>query len=215
MMAGEHPSEPTLLAYVEDELEADERSEVERHLAACPACAGDVAAVRAGREALRAAAELDLPAGAQTRLDGVLAPPSQPAVARSGRRWLTLVAPVAAALALAGGIATVAVLDPGGGDDESGAMAENAGEEGVAADTGGAATQESAPQEDTSAKDTLLLDRVAADPEQLARELRSLGFRARVEGSTVVVFSSRTAAVRNALRAYASGSVRVVSKAPE
>ena len=141
-MAGEHPSEPTLLAYVEDELDAAARETVEAHLAECAACAADVALARAGRDAARAAPLLEAPAGLADRVAAETRPRAsqRPATAR---RWLGIVAPVAAALAIAGGIATLAVYTPGGGDDseagEGAAIAEES-----AGDTGGG---QEAPEE--------------------------------------------------------------------
>ncbi len=207
-MAGEHPSEPTLLAYVEDELGADERSEVDRHVAGCATCAADVAAARTGRDVLRAAHVLAVPAGARGRL--LADRPQRVAAARGERRWLALAAPVAAALALAGGIATVAVWSPGGGESDDageGAVAEESAADDAGGDTGAAEGGAEPEPQESVAKDTVL--RVAAEPEELAAELRLEGFDARVEGSAVVVTTDRRTALRRALRDYPRGSVAV------
>jgi Putative zinc-finger len=213
-MAGEHPSEPTLLAYVEDELDGAARETVEAHLAECEACAADVAFVRTGRETARQAPLLEAPAGLGDRVGSEITPPmsARPATAR---RWLGIVAPVAAALAIAGGIATLAVYTPGGGGDDSAGEGAAIAEE-SAGDTGGGEEApgnlgvtgaETAPAE--AEKDQAFTLSVAADPEELARELRRAGFDARAEGRTVVVATARLADLRSVLRNYPRGGVRV------
>jgi hypothetical protein len=203
-MAGEHPSESTLLAYVEDELDEAARADVGTHLAGCEACAADVRFARAGGDAAREAPLLEAPATLAARVREEVAPRPHPRRA-AGRRWLGVVAPVAAALAIAGGIATIAVMGSGGGDDEGAGEGAAVAEE-SAGDTGGATGGEAVPK-DASPGATLY--RVAGDPEELARELRRAGFAARVEGSAVIVTTDRAAKLRRALADYPRGAVRV------
>ena len=217
MMAGEHPSESTLLEYVEDELDATSRAAVEAHLAECEACTADVTLSQAGRDTAREAPLFEAPATLSGRVLGEIKPRPSPRVAAGGR-WLRIVAPVAAALTLAGGIATVAVLDPGGGGDDGGgdaAMAEEADRDaagGELAPSAGKTGGEGAQEESLSGAYTL--KRVAANPDELARELKRRGFRTLAAGSTVVVATTRDGALRQALKDYPNGAVRVLVAEP-
>lgn len=57
-----HPSEDRLLAFLDEELAEAERAEVEGHLRACEACAGDMESLRSASRRLAAALErLDVP----------------------------------------------------------------------------------------------------------------------------------------------------------
>jgi Putative zinc-finger len=209
MMAGEHPSESTLLEYVEDELDATSHAEVEAHLGECTACAADVKLARAGRDTARKTPLLEPPARLSERVLGEIAPRPSPRVAAGGR-WLRLVAPVAAALTIAGGIATVAVLNPGGGGDdgdEGAAVAEEA-----AGDAGGSEFAPSAGEttrREEALSGTEPFSRIAADPQEVVQELRSKGFVATLRASSVVVRTKRLDALRRALRDYPSGSLAV------
>ncbi len=77
--------ERTLTSYLDDEVSAAERAGVAAHLAGCPACAGELAALRAiqrqvGTTLRAAAATANPPAGAWARLQARLA-------ARPGPSW--------------------------------------------------------------------------------------------------------------------------------
>jgi hypothetical protein len=202
VMAEEHPTELTLLAYVEDELGAEQRASVASHLAECETCAADVAAVQHGRDAVRAAPLLELPSGARERAIATF--PEQETVSRGpARRWLAVVTPIAAALALVGGTATL-VLTTGGGDDESGASGEaalttddSAGSDAAGAEGGGS----TGPGPAT--------DRAVPEARELARDLRQKGFDARVDRGTVVVRTSKKAALERLLADYPRDAVRV------
>ena len=61
MVTGTHPEEVDLFDYVEGELSADRRTELEFHLASCATCAKQVALVQAGKDALRESQLLHLP----------------------------------------------------------------------------------------------------------------------------------------------------------
>jgi anti-sigma factor RsiW len=204
-MAGEHPRQSTLLEYVEDELDLTSRAAVEAHLAECEVCAADVKLARAGREAAREAPLLEAPAGLTTRVLDEIAPRPRPRVAE-GRRWLRIVVPVAAALALAAGISTIAVLGPGGGDDEEGAGQDAA----MAEEAGGEFAPEPAQTTKTgAASGRTTLSKVEVNPPKLAAKLRRRGFDARVENGAVVVRTERRRALRLYLQALSRGPVPV------
>jgi anti-sigma factor RsiW len=210
-MAGEHPTDLTLLAYVEEELDTAARETVEAHLAECEACAADVRLARTGRDAARGAPLLEAPADLSGRVVGEITPPPRQRAA-TGRRWLGIVAPVAAALAIAGGIATLAVYTPGGGGDDSGADEGAAVAEEATRDAGGGelapAPGETAPREEPLSG-PVPFSRVAADPQELVQELRNKGFEARFAGAGVIVRTKRLHALRTALRDYPRGSLAV------
>lgn len=205
MMAGTHPEELTLLAYVEDELGAAERAGVEAHLAACERCQGEVAGARAGRDALRAAPLLELPDGARERMF-VRLPPAQ-GEHPVARRRLAVALPLAAALAVLAGVVAFATL-PGGGNDRSGG-----GAAGGSAESIGAAAKSPAPQDSGGATSGKIyrsvLDSVQGRPARVARALRADGFDARVEDDAVVVRTTRVEALKRALARMERGGVPV------
>jgi hypothetical protein len=199
VMAGEHPSELNLLAYVEDELDEGARAQVETHLAGCETCTVDIVAARRGREAARAASLLEPPSETRERVVRAL-PAQEPPSRLGGRRWLAVAAPIAATLAVVAGVATLATSVDRDGDGVSGegggaAVAEESG--GDAAE-GGGGTAGPAPAL-----------KALEDPRQLARELRRSGFDARVENGTVVVRTERKAALERLLGDYPRDAVRV------
>ena len=207
MMAGMHPEELELLAYLEGELDDPRRGEVASHLETCDRCAQELRSVEAGRAALRSAPMLELPAG---RLDTLLAPLPSRVAAPPGliRRALPVAAALAAVAALAGG--AVVLGTSGGGDDEGASgfaqdESSNAGGGGEAATTDGASTDErqSAP---SSGKAAL----VAGSPTNVARRLRRDGFDARAVNGRVIVRGATAAEVRKALETLDTGPVRVV-----
>jgi Putative zinc-finger len=206
-MAGEHPTELTLHAYVEGELEGAERASVEAHLTACESCAADVALVRQGREAMRAAPPLELPAETRERILGAL-PVRQEARPVTGRRWLAIAAPVAAALALAGGIATVVVVAPSGNDEGGGGGQGAAVADEAAGDTAGKESAGGGAERATTGA-LELFKSVEGNPRELARELRQRGFDARVENGTVVVRTAKVAKLERLLGDYPRDAVRV------
>jgi hypothetical protein len=205
VMAGEHPSELTLHAYVEGELEGNERGSVEAHLTTCESCAADVALVRQGREAVRAAPLLELPAETRERVMGAL--PVRHEVRSASRRWLAIAAPIAAALALAGGIATVVVVGSSGDDEGGGqgaALADEAGGDTAGKESAGGGGEERAT---TGALE--LFKRAEGNPRELAHELRQRGFDARVENGTVVVRTTKIAKLERLLGDYPRDAVRI------
>jgi Putative zinc-finger len=118
----DHPHE-LLADYVDGELPADRRAEVEAHLTACPTCTEEVALAREARGALQALPEVPAPTGLAElplRLRREARRPS-----RAGR-WIA----AAAAAALVGAGAIVILRQPigvGGGDAGQGGGAAEGG----------------------------------------------------------------------------------------
>lgn len=197
MMAEMHPDELELLAYVEGELDDARRAGVASHVESCARCAGEVEAVERARMLLREAPLLELPAERRDAIASGLTAP-----ARSGRRVLTLVAPIAAALALAGGVAVVATQG-GGGDGASevsaGKVQEGAGEAESGEDGAAGGEAASAPPQAF----------VSGPAEEVAAKLRERGFRASVRDGAVVVRGAPLARVRKALADLQPGDVAV------
>ncbi|MGH3024560.1 MAG: anti-sigma factor family protein [Gaiellaceae bacterium] len=214
-MTDKHPDELALLAYVEEELAADDRREVVEHLVACRSCAESVRRLEAGRTALRAAPLLDLPEGRREELVAALPERRDPwRPFRPVRRALVVAAPVAAAAAFVGVFVLATQLDLGGGDDDSGDAGEAAQ---VAEDAGGGAEMERTDTggADTSAKALdapgTLVRSVAGPPAEVVRLLEAEGIAAEVvEGA--VVAEGRAGEVEAALEGRAAGPVDVYVK---
>jgi putative zinc finger protein len=207
VMAGEHPSEPTLLAFVEGELEGNEHASVETHLTACASCAADVALVRQGQEAMRAAPLLELPPETRDRILETL--PVRHAIRATGRRWLAVAAPIAATLAVAGVIATVIVVDPSGDNGSDGGGGDAAAVDEAAGETAGKESAGGATEGGATTGPTSALKLAVDTPHELATELRRRGFDAHVENGTVVVRTQRKAALKRLLADYPRDAVRV------
>lgn len=217
MMAGMHPEELELLAYLEGELDDPRRGQVASHLETCDHCAQELRAVEAGRAALRSAPMLELP---QERLEALLTRLPSRAATPPGliRRVLPVAAALAAVAALAGGAFVLGTS--GGGDDESSGVAQDeASSAGGGAAEGAATTGGSTPegQKGTAtdhseglAPTALRVARVAGSPASVARRLRSEGFNARAVNGTVIVRSATAAEVRKALETLDTGPVRVL-----
>jgi anti-sigma factor RsiW len=105
MVAGTHPEDSDLFDYVESDLPDERRAEIETHLATCSACSKQVELVTMGRDALREAQFMHLPA---RRAEGVLANLPTQAREPGKRRALTpkqliaVLTPVIAAAAVVG-----------------------------------------------------------------------------------------------------------------
>jgi anti-sigma factor RsiW len=206
-MAGMHPEELELLAYLEGELDDPRRGQVASHLETCDRCAQEVRAVEAGRAALRSTPMLELP---QERLEALLTRlPSRAAAPPSLiRRALPVAAALAAVAALAGG-AFVLGTSGEGGDDAAGVAQDEASDAGgggeAAATTDGSTTdkRQSAPSTGKAAL-------VAGSPTNVARRLRRDGFDARAVNGRVIVRGATAAEVRKALETLDTGPVRVV-----
>jgi hypothetical protein len=207
-MAGMHPEELELLAYLEGELDDPRRTQVASHLEACDRCVQALHSVEAGRVALRSAPMFELPS---ERLEAMLTRLPSRAAAPPGliRRALPVAAALAAVAALAGGAFVLGTS--GSGDDEgAGGAAQDelsnagGGAEG-AATTNGASTDKR--QGGPSSSKTAL---VAGSPASVARRLRRDGFEARAVNGRVIVRGATAAEVRKALEAFDPGPVRVV-----
>jgi anti-sigma factor RsiW len=208
-MAGMHPDELELLAYLEGELDDPRRAEVASHLETCDRCAQELRRAETGRAALRSAPVLELRAG---RLEAMLTRLPSRAASPPGliRRMLPVAAALAAVAALAGGAFVLGTS--GGGDDEgaSGMAQDEASDAGggeAAATTEGATTdtRQSAP---STGKTAL----VAGSPTSVARRLRRDGFDARAVDGSVIVRGATAAEVRKALETFDPGPVRVVAR---
>jgi putative zinc finger protein len=211
VMAGMHPEEFELLAYLEGELDDPRRGQVTSHLETCDRCAQELRAVEAGRAALRSAPMLELPA---ERLEALLGPLPSRAATSPGlvRRVLPVAAALAAVAALAGGAFILGTGD--GGDGESAGLAQDEASSaggGERADSSTGETQEgSATEAQEDVTSPLELHSVAGSPASVARRLRRDGFDARVADGKVIVQAASEAEVRKALETFDPGGVRVV-----
>jgi anti-sigma factor RsiW len=207
VMAGMHPEELELLAYMEGDLDDPRRGQVASHLETCDLCAQELRAVEAGRAALRSAPMLEL---SQERLDAVLTRLPSRAMTPPGliRRVLPLAAALAAVAALAGG---AFVLGTNGGGDDEGASGVAQDEASDAAGGGeGAATTKKESTVGTQDAPSYLRTAVAGSPASVARRLRRDGFDARAVNGRVIVRGATEADVRKALEQFDPGPVRVL-----
>jgi anti-sigma factor RsiW len=211
MMAGQHPDELTLLAYVEGELRAAERGTLAAHVAACPACADSVRRLETAREALRSAPLFELPEGRRSALIRRLPERKE----RFGfldpfRHGLARAAPALAALVLIGGIVAVATQTSGGDDEEGAEPALEAG--------GGEAEEQAGEGAETapglvSPQDAgrTLVQRVRGPAAEVAELLRLAGVRAVVRDGSVVARGD-PADVRALLEQRPRGRVAVYAR---
>lgn len=184
-MAEHHPDELDLLDLVEGELPRAVEGSVAAHVEGCPACAGTVRQLRAGRSALHASGILEL---SERRRDAISEAIDGEPRLRSHRfrhlqpRRLGVV--LAATLVLVASVLAVAQWagDPGrdevGGDAAPSAAETAGGEEGAAEERQADATAPLAGEEPA---------RVAGPAREVATDLRALGLDARVEDAEVVV----------------------------
>jgi anti-sigma factor RsiW len=200
MVTGTHPEEVDLFDYVEGELSADRRAELEIHLASCATCAEQVALVQAGKDALRESQLLHLPPARREVISTSLpeqrrAPGRSPAL--SPRRVLALLTPVAALAALVVVLVSSGVFDTSG-RDEAGS--------GAAAGTSQLHTEDQAGGAEAAAP----VMKVAGPATTVADELRRKGIRARVVGNKVEVRDATRAEVQRALENRRSGRIEIV-----
>jgi anti-sigma factor RsiW len=209
-MAGTHPEDVELLAYVDEELDATRAGEIAAHMRTCETCASQVRDLAAARDALRAAPLLHLPAKRRSSIIGGLPAPDQPARARP-RRLLALVTVL---LVVAAVLAVVAAQENG---PTVGGEAERAAEQAPSqtGETGRDRTGEAGRADDRAVPEAALsgappVARVDGPPTRVADFLREQGYDARVVGRSVEVRTRRRAAVQRLLTGrFARGDVAV------
>jgi anti-sigma factor RsiW len=200
MVTGTHPEDVDLFDYVEGELPADRRAELEVHLAGCATCAEQVALVQAGKDALRDSQLLHLPPARREAISTSLptqrrAPRRSPAL--SPRRLLALLTPVVAVAALVVVLVSSGVFETSG-DDQAGSA--------------GGATAERTTQLDKGAspEGAVPFRAVAGPADQVAQLLRSKGIDARVVNGRVDVRNATRSEVNRALGNRRAGSIEIV-----
>ncbi|HYM64472.1 MAG TPA: hypothetical protein VES61_07320, partial [Gaiellaceae bacterium] len=212
VMAGMHPEELELLAYLEGELDDQRRGQVASHLETCEMCTDDLRAAKAGRAALRSAPMIDLPA---ERLEALLTRLPSRAATSPGllRRTLPVAAALAAVAALAGGAFVLGTSGEGDDSGSAGGLTQDEASSAGGADTGGSAgeVQEGTVTEAFEDAETspLKAKSVAGSPASVARRLRRGGFDAGVVNGEVIVRGATHAEVRKALEPLGPGSVQV------
>jgi len=206
-MAGMHPEEVELLAYLEGELDDPRRMEVASHLESCDRCAQEVRSVEAGRAALHSSPMLELPS---ERFEAMLTRLPSRAATPPGliRRTLPVAAALAAVAALAGGAFVLGTSGEGDDEGASGLAQDEASDAGGGAE--GAATTTGSTAERQGAPSMLRADAVAGSPASVARRLRRDGFDARTVNGRVIVRGATAAEVRKALETLDRGPVRVL-----
>jgi hypothetical protein len=207
-MAEKHPDELELLSFVEDELDDPARRVVEQHLPECPACAAQVRRLEVGRDALRTAPLLELPAARRTEIvSGLPDHRDRWRLFRPVKRALVIAAPVAAAAALVGVFVLGGTQLGGGGDDEAGGDAAAVESTDMERATGGGGQEaQPQPQADTAAQ---LVRKVPGPPAEIVRILESEGIAAEVEPGQGVFADARAGEVRAALSDLPDGAVAV------
>jgi Putative zinc-finger len=208
VMAGMHPEELELLAYLEGELDDPRRGQVASHLETCERCAQELRAAEAGRAALRSAPMLELP---RERLEAVLT--RLPSQAATSPGLLRRVLPLAAALAAVAALAVGAFVLGTGGEGDDGSASAPAQDEASSAGGGGegaATTNGGSTAETQTGSSYLKAARVAGSPAGVARRLRRDGFDARAVNGKVIVRGATEAQVQKALEQFDPGRVRVL-----
>jgi anti-sigma factor RsiW len=200
MVTGTHPEDVDLFDYVEGELPAERRAELEVHLASCSTCAEQVALVQAGKDVLRESQLLHLPPAQREAILTSLptqrrAPGRSPAI--SPRRLFALLAPVAAVAVLVVVLVSSGVFETSGDDQAGGAAA-------------GATSQLQTEDQAGGAEAAAPVMKVAGPATTVADELRRKGMRARVVGNSVEVRDATRGEVQQALKNRRTGRVEVV-----
>jgi len=201
MVTGTHPEEIELFDYVEGDVSADRRTEIETHLATCTSCADQVAQVQAGKDVLRDSQFLQLP---PRRRDAIFlnlpeqrrAPGRSPAF--SPKQLLAILTPVVAVAAV-----IVALVSTGDMGSSSGDQAASAG---------GGATQVESSAEDSGAPTAGVraLKSVAGPASEVAAALRRKGIDARVVDGHVEVRGATKDEVDQALGLRKAGDVEII-----
>jgi anti-sigma factor RsiW len=206
MMAGGHPDELDLLAFVEEELPEPRKAAVAEHVAGCPACTEAVRGLETARYALQSAPLLELPG--EKREAALAALPERSL--RRGWSWRPrLVAPVLAGAAVAAIVAGIVLTGDFGREEGSEAAKVATSAEAAGQDAGGAG----APEAATTDMRALMDDEVASvqgPPREVARLLRRQGFDAVVADQAVTVKDASPGEVRRALVGRPAGPVPVI-----
>jgi anti-sigma factor RsiW len=200
MVTGTHPEDVDLFDYVEGELSADRRAELEVHLAGCATCAEQVALVQAGKDALRDSQLLHLPPARREAVSTSL-PMQRRAAGRgpalSPRRLLAILTPVAAIAAVIVVLVSSGVLETSG-DDQAGSAA-------------GATAERTAGLDRNASPEAAVPFRAVAGPaDQVVELLRSKDIDAHVVNGRVEVRNATRSEVNRALGNRRAGGVEIV-----
>ena len=121
-MKNGHLDDIELFEYTEGELDTQQRARAKAHLDTCAACSSQLVLAQAGGNALRSAPQFEHPPEALGRaLSSLGAQEAEPAAAAGFplRRWVAVLAPVAAVA----GVVAIVILATGGDEDVSGGEA--------------------------------------------------------------------------------------------
>jgi hypothetical protein len=188
-MSDAHPNDEQLLLYAEGERPAG----VAEHVGACATCRQAVADAETGREALRTAPLLELPAGRrETVLAALPGREREPRLLR--RRFLAVALPL---VALAAVVAAVGLIDQSDPERAAEELREDAAREAPAALEADAAQQADPVRS------------VAGPAEEVAEALRARGFDAEVVDGAVEVTGASWTEVEEALQEREDGDVEV------
>lgn len=209
----QHPDELDLLSYVEDELPEPRRHAVLEHVRGCDECAQHVRGLELAREALRSAPPLELPVGVRERVAHELdRRETHRRIFVSPMRLVAVLAPIAAVAAVVAAIVTS--YDGGGGNEEAARVAttpagatEQAPEGGGGGGTGGAGGAKESQAELAGP-----VVAVKGPPGEVARLLRSRGYKAQVVRRSVFVKDADAAELARALADRPRGRVEVILK---
>jgi anti-sigma factor RsiW len=201
MVTGTHPGEIELFDYVEGDVAASRRAEIETHLATCASCARQIERVQAGKDALRDSQFLHLP---PRRREAVfLNLPEQRRASRrspalSPKQLLAILTPVVAVAAVI--VALVSTGDMGSSSRDQ------------AASAGGATAQMESSNDDSGARVTgaAPLASVVGPAAEVAAQLRSKGIDARVVEGRVEVRGATKREVEKALGRRKAGDVEII-----
>ena len=199
MVTETHPEEVDLFDYVEGDLSADRRAEIEVHFATCATCAEQVALVQTGKNTLRGSQFLHLPPRRREAIFMNL-PRQRRASGRSPalspKRLLAILTPIAAVAAV-----VVALVSSGG-------IGTNGDQAGSAA--GGTLERQTTQDQAAPEASAAPFRSVAGPADQVAELLRSKGIDARVVNGRVEVRNASQREVNRALANRRTGSVEIV-----
>jgi anti-sigma factor RsiW len=199
MVTETHPEEVDLFDYVEGDLSAGRRAEIEAHFATCAKCAEQIALVQTGKDTLRQSQFLHLPPRRREAIFMNL-PTQRRASGRSPalspKRLLAILTPIAAVAAV-----VVALVSSGG-------IGTNGDQAGSAA--GGTMERQASQDQNGSPEAAAPFRAVAGPADQVAELLRSKGIDARVVNGRVEVRNATRREVNRALANRRTGPVEIV-----